>query len=566
MLKRFTKGAAGCLLAGALWMFSHSLAAQSVWAPQDEGYYHLLDRYEIRQGHFSKSFFTSVKPISRKAIARFAENILDSTQLELNATDRFNLRFLQNDNWEWAPSAEVRQKPLLKYFYRAKPDLYHVQTEDFDLHIKPVLYLQGGFEQDSDVMPYLNTRGVELRATIDDKVGLYTFLAENQAAFPGYVREQIGERRMVPGEAFWKRFKEEGVDFFTAQAHVHVQASKHIGVQFGQGRIFIGNGMRSLLLSDVGSSYPFLKIQTKVWRFNYTNLFAQLRGNIPSSSGGSRANIRYPKKYLAMHHLSLNITDHFNIGLFEAIIAGDSTRSGFEVEYLNPVIFYRAVEQYGGSQDNAMVGADFKWNFLRHIQLYGQFALDEFLLSAYRQSEGWWGNKWALQLGGKYVNLFGLPNLDLQLEWNRVRPFMYSHITGYTNYMHYSQPLAHPLGANFDEKLAIIRYQPAGRWTATLSLMQSEYGEDPKGENFGGDILKSYTSRSQDRGFEIGGGLNTRIHMADLRVSYMPAHRLYLELTHTIRKKERELPELSSQSQITQLGLRWNIGRRSHFF
>lgn len=566
MLKRFKKGAAVSLLTTTFWIFSHALLAQSAWAPQDESYYHLLDRYEIRQGHFSEHFFTSFKPISRKAIAGFAEDVLDSAQLELSATDKFNLRFLLNDNWEWTPAAEVRQEPLLKYFYRAKPDLYHVQTPDFDLHVNPVLYLQGGFEQGSDIRPYVNTRGVELRGSIDGKVGFYSFLAENQAVFPSYVREQIGERRIVPGEAFWKRFKQEGVDFFTARAHVNLQATKHIGVQFGQDRFFLGNGMRSLLLSDVGNSYPFLKIQTQVWRFNYTNLFAQLRGNIPASPSGSSANIRYPKKYLAMHHLSLNISDHFNVGLFEAIISGDSTRGGFEVEYLNPVIFYRAVEQFGGSQDNALVGADFKWNFLRHIQLYGQFALDEFLLSAYRESEGWWGNKWALQLGGKYVDLFGLPNLDLQLEWNRVRPFMYSHITEYTSYNHYSQPLAHPLGANFDEKLAIIRYQPAGRWSATLSLVQSEFGEDPEGENFGGNLFKSYTSRTQDRGFEIGGGINSRAYMADLRLSYMPAHRLFLELTHTIRNKESELPELSSQSQITQLGLRWNIGRRTHFF
>ncbi|WP_236614053.1 hypothetical protein [Nafulsella turpanensis] len=541
------------------------LLAQSVWAPQDPGYYHLLDRYELRQGSFSSTFFTSFKPIGRQAIARFAEEQLASADYDLSRADRFNLQYLLNDNWEWTEAAEVAQKPLLKYFYRASPDFLHVEKEDFQLHVNPVLHLMAGIESESEVRPYLNTRGVELSATIDDRVGIYTFLAENQAVFPVYVRENIRERRAVPGEAFWKNFKENGVDFFSARAYVSVRATEHIGVQFGQDRFFIGNGVRSLVLSDYGNSYPFLKVQTKVWRFNYTNLFAQLRGDAPASTGGS-LNQGAPKKFMALHHLSFNITDDFNIGLFEAIISGDSTSNGIELEYLNPVIFYRAVEQYGGSEDNALLGMDAKWNFLRHFQLYGQLVLDEFLLSAYRQNNGWWGNKWALQLGGKYVDVLGLPNLDLQLEWNRVRPFTYAHKTDYTNYTHYSQPLAHPLGANFDEKLAILRYQPAGRWLMTGRLMQADYGRDPAGVNFGGNIFKSYITREQDTGNTIGQGIATKVQRADFVLSYMPAHRLFLELHQTFRQQESALPEEGSSSSITMLGLRWNIAPRDYLF
>lgn len=552
------------LLAGML--CSTASFAQSVWAPQDAGYYHLLDRYEIRQGRFSDTYFTSVKPIERRAIADFTEKLLDDPTFSFSNADRFNLQFLMDDNWEWSPRADVEQKPLLRHFYKAKPDFYHVYMPGFNLHINPVLHLTGGIEQGSDVRPFINTRGVELRATIDEKVGIYTFLGENQAAFPGYVRDYIRDQRAVPGEAFWKRFKDNGVDFFSARAYVSVQATKHIGVQFGQDRFFIGNGHRSLILSDVGTSYPFLKLQTKIWRFNYTNIYAQLRGNIPAGSWGSSGG-NYPKKFFGLHHLSLNITDNFNIGLFEAVISGDSTNTELGLEFLNPVIFYRAAEHYGGSsRSNAMAGIDYKWNFLRHFQLYGQFVLDEFLLDAYRQGDGWWGNKWALQLGGKYVDAFAIPNLDLQMEWNRVRPFMYSHMSDYTNYTHYSQPLAHPLGANFDEKLAIVRYQPAGRWSAEARFMQASYGEDPAGANYGGNIFKNYTTRELDRGNAIGQGIATEVRMVDFTLSYMPAHRLYLELHQTWRNQDSEDPAIVRSNSITQLGMRWNIGRRSHMF
>ena len=566
MKERFLKPAVTWGMAGMLFFLSGSAWAQGVLAPQAEGYYHLLDRYEIRQGAFSDTYFTSFKPVSRRAIASFVENLEDSAGLEWSKTDQFNLQFLLNDNWEWTDEAEVMQKPILKYFYRAKPDFFHVNIKDFDLHLNPVLYVKGGIESDTEVNPYVNTRGLELRATIDEIVGIYTFVGENQAVFPSYVRDQILDRRIVPGEGFWKRFKEDGVDFFTARGYVSVQATRHIGVQLGQDRFFIGNGARSMILSDIGNSYPFLKIQTQVWRFNYTNLFTQLRGNIPATAGGS-LNMDSPKKFMALHHLSLNVTDNFNIGLFEAIVSGDSV-SGytFDVEYFNPVIFYRAIEHYGGSQDNAMVGMDMKWNFLNHFQVYGQFVLDEFLLSAYREGNGWWANKWASQLGVKYIDFFGLPNVDLQLEWNRVRPFMYAHKTDYTNYTHYSQPLAHPLGANFDEKLAIIRYQPLGRWTAEATFMQYTYGADTPGWNAGGNIFRDYVEQRKEFGNIIGQGVATKVQYADFTLSYMPAHRLYLELTQTFRRQDSELDLNDRKSSITQFAVRWNIGRRNHMF
>ena len=209
---------------------------------------------------------------------------------------------------------------------------------------------------------------------------------------------------------------------------------------------------------------------------------------------------------------------------------------------------------------------DAKWNFLKHFQVYGQFVLDEFLLSAYREGNGWWANKWASQLGAKYVDVLGLPNLDLQLEWNRVRPFMYTHKWSYTSYTHYSQPLAHPLGANFDEKLAIIRYQPFGRWTAEATFMQSNHGDDSAERNFGGDVFRSYIDQRQEYGNVIGQGISTKVQYADFTLSYMPVHRLYLELSQTFRKQDSQLDENDKTTSITQLGLRWNIGHRNLLF
>lgn len=556
------------LFTGVLPVFS-----QSTNVPHTAEYYHLLDRYEIKSGRFSRQFHTGFKAVHRKAVAEFAETRIDSIRLKavmgnplphISGVDAFNLQFMANDQWEWTGAASVERRPLLGYFYRHAPDLFSVDRPDLDLHVNPVLLLQGGMERDG-LSTYANTRGIEIRGMINRRLGFYSFMAENQARYPAFVRDHISSRKVVPAEGPWKEYKEEAVDFFTAIGYVSFNATRHINFQLGQDRFFIGNGRRSMILSDIGSTYPFLKIQTQLWRFSYTNLFAQLRGDTYAHRPGSPAGY-FPKKFLAMHHLSLNVTDNFNIGLFEAIVSGDSLQSGLEVEYLNPVIFYRAAEHYTGSvTGNAMVGADVKWNFLQHFQLYGQFVLDEFHLGYLRDSQGWWANKWASQLGFKYIDVLGLLNLDLQWEWNRSRPFMYAHKSDYTNYTHFSQPLAHPLGANFDEHLLALRYQPLDRLSLELQYLHAHYGSDSTETSYGGDIFKSYQDREQEFGHYIGQGIPNQLRLGQMTASYMLAHRLYIDFSYTYRRHS-SAPSAISSTHISTAGLRWNIGRREHLF
>jgi len=49
---------------------------------------------------------------------------------------------------------------------------------------------------------------------------------------------------------------------------------KYFNFRVGYGRHFIGEGYRSLFISDNGSPYPYLNIQTQVWRIKYVNIFA----------------------------------------------------------------------------------------------------------------------------------------------------------------------------------------------------------------------------------------------------------------------------------------------------
>lgn len=547
--------------------FSINLFAQSANAPLNEDYYHWIDRYELENSTISDQIHTSFKPYQRKNIAAYINELRKGNRSEV---DQFNLQFLASDNWEFLDSVNnVSKRPVLKRFYRVESDLYHVSTKDFDLHVNPVLHLGGGMETAADENTFINTRGVQVRGMVDGKVGFYSFIGENQIIFPTYVRDYVSENIVVPNEGFWKDFKDNGVDFFTARGYISFNATKHINLQFGHDRFKIGNGYRSMILSDNTPAYLFLKMNTQVWKINYTNLFTELTADVFGNAGGLIANDQYPSKYMALHHLSINISKKLNIGLFESVIYGaDSVGNSadFDLQYLNPIIFYRALEQQGGSPDNVLLGMDFKWLPFKKVSIYGQLVLDEFLLENVREGDGWWANKFGVQLGGEYVDAFGINNLDLQAEANVSRPYTYSHGSPYGSYSHYEQSLAHPLGANFTEFVGIVRYQPAPKWYVQLKGIKSNFGSDPVGQNFGGDILKNNITRENNFGNEIGQGINNDLYFANATVSFQWRHNFFIDLSHIYRKVESEDPGLNTSTNYTSAAIRWNIPQRLNGF
>jgi hypothetical protein len=540
------------------------LLAQSNYAPLNEDYYHWIDRYEVKSGRIIPEVFTTVKPYKRSAIVAFLDSA-DRYQVFQSAADEFNSTYLRNDNWEWsrAESSNSR-KPLFRHFYKKRSDFFHVDSEDFDLHINPVIYVGAGNDSRRDDMLFLNTRGVEVRGMVDKKVGFYTYLADNQTLLPSYVSDQMALNQVVPHEGFWKKYKDgDGVDFLQARGYISFEATRHISLQFGHDRLFIGNGYRSLIFSDFAPPAFFLKGNVKVWKLNYLFMVNQMVAD------RQVVNNSYPNKFNALHHLSINIGKKLNIGVFESVVFSPDDTTGtdhFRMDYLNPIIFYRAIEQQNSSTDNVILGLDMKWNVVKKLSLYGQFILDEFVISHIKAKDGWWANKFGIQAGGKYIDAFGLPNLDLQGEINIVRPYTYSHYTNYGGYSSYRQPIAHPLGANFKEIVGILRYQPLPRLNLTAKLSLIETGRDVAGVNWGGDILKNNTSRQQELNNRTGQGIANDILFGSFTASWQFKHNLFIDASVIVRQSESPEPIYNNNTNISSLALRWNIPQRLYEF
>ena len=532
--------------------------AQTTYIQEGSKSYDFIDRLEIKQQINPELNFSTLKPYSRKSIVPAVEYIDSMARINgsnLTSIDQYNLNSFLMDNSEWVSGSKesfLSKKPFWKSFYVTKPNLFEVNTKDFFLAVNPVINFQAAKESGNSSNLFLNTRGLTARGRIANKIGFSTTITENQERGPQFFQDRVNQFHAVPGVGFYKSFKKTAFDYFDARGYVTFNATKYIDIQFGYDKNFIGDGYRSLFLSDDANSYLFLKLNTRIWKFNYQNIFMELMPQFQKSGDNLLA-----RKYAAMHHLSMNVTNWLNVGLFESVVFG--RKQYFDFEYLNPIIFLRYAEGNVGSPDKAHVGIDFKANAAHKFQFYGQFLLDEFIAKQITKDNGYWANKYAYQLGAKYVDAFTVKNLDLQVEINRVRPFTYSHYDSVTNYTHYNQMLAHPLGANLQEYIGILKYQPAPKWYINARAIYYYQGLDSAGINFGSNPFELYTTRTKDFGYFVGDGRKVKCLNASLVVSYELKENLFIEGSYLFRKYTG-----FSDANIFGIGIRLNSARRDY--
>lgn len=436
--------------------------------------------------------------------------------------------------------------------------LLRVDTVGFRLNADPLVNFEIGRQTDANRSTWVNTRGIRIDGSIGRDFAFHTAFFESQAVFSTWIDSISRAIRLVPGQAMYKTYKDNGFDYAFAEGHVSYSPSKYFTFRLGHGRNFLGDGYRSLLLSDAAFNYPYFLISTKVWKLQYINLYAQMMDlTVPRAEWDP-----WHKKFTTMHYLTWNVTPWLNVGVFEAIVwdSGDSTgHRGFDFNYLNPVIFYRPVEFSLASPDNALLGGSVRFIIRRKAVLYAQLMLDEFKLSHVVKGDGWWANKHGFQMGVKAFDAFNIDHLFLQAEYNHVRPYTYSHYEPVQNYGHYNQSLAHPAGANFREFNVLASYR-LQRWLFDYKMVYSVHGADTAGLNFGGDIYKPYLTYVTEFGNKIGQGLKTTLFMHDLKIGWLvnPATNLQINAGITIRQ------ESSDKSDFTGT-LLW-FGLRSSLF
>lgn len=447
--------------------------------------------------------------------------------------------------------------------------LLQVKKKDYWFTLDFLFDLQLG-KDNSDAVSYTynNSRIFRINGGFGEKFSFSAMIYESQGRFANYVNQFITNPSpnfrpafsagLVPGRGKAKEFKEDAFDYPVAEGYMSYTPSKYMQFQLGHGKNFIGDGYRSFILSDVATPSFYLKAKFNFWKFQYTNVW--LWANDVRQA--AVINNEHARKYVAAHYLSINITDRFNLGLFEtAISAGEN---GIDAAFLNPLMFFRSVEfNRGEDAGNAIIGLTAKYKLSDKTSVYSQLVIDEFSVGNLGDLSDW-RNKFAFQVGAKYFDAFKVENLFLQGEFNYARPYTFAHRNPVLNYGHYSQPLGHLWGANFWELIGIARYKK-DRWSGSAKLVLGKKGFDfDQSVSYGGDIYQSYDIRFSDTGNQLAQGNTATILIGDIQANYLlnPANGLSLFAGFTFRSFAPETPSTNFQKDTNTwftLGLRADL-------
>lgn len=491
--------------------------------------------WQYTQGRLPRAFLTH-QPLSAYEAHRYLDD-LRAYRRDMNDVER---QLLDRYSGDATMSAANTVNNRFGSLYSNGIDFISSRGDDFSIQVNPLLYLAAGYNKrsveragDDALAMWQNTRGVRLSGAIGPSVFFETRIEENQR-IPGLPQFDKNSAPRLGNVNFDTEgdspLSTAAYDYFLATGIVGAR-TKYFEFRFGRDRNLWGVGKSSVELSNYSTVYDQLQIRTTVGRVQYTNLFAGFQDltDLPSEFPETRS---IPRKYGAFHRLSINVGKRMNLGVFEGVVfADDSTRSGFDVAFLNPVIFYRAVESDLGSSANVVAGADYNWVVSPGLVTYTQIVIDEFKLSElFHPNRGWWANKWSWQLGLQVVDpIPGLSNLRMRVEYTRTRPFTFSHRVPNQGYIHYEDLLAHPSGPNAEDVGLFFSYQPTPRIFGELNFAMTIRGRNSATENFGADPGVSYETRNGDFGHSLLQGVPQNHVLFEIHGGYELIPNLFVE-------------------------------------
>ena len=530
----------------ALKPYDHSIFKSQINIPFSHNNY---SRFDEAMNQLGSNNHTASKPYTYAEVAKYYDMKAANDKLSKKATNWWGRKFF-NEN------------------------MVELQGENYWFTFNPIADLRLGKTNDkTNNSTYQNTRGIQIQGALGKELVFTTTIFESQGRFADYLNQYAnsikpagGDPAIIPGIGIAKEFKNDAYDFPSADASLTYTPSKFINIQFAYSRNFLGDGYRSLLMGDGASPHPFIKINTSFWKIKYTNTYMWLKDVRPEVV----VDKTYATKFMSNHYLSVNITNRLNLGFFESVIWTNDNNRGFDINFINPIIFYRTVEFTSSARSgNAVLGLTGKYKINNQINIYSQFILDEFALSDIKAQNQSWRNKYGYQIGVKYYNAFGLKDLYVQLEYNRIRPYVYSHSDPKTNYAHNNQSMGHQWGGNFEELIAITRYNHGrfyGDAKFTYGIRGLDFDTATDKFNYGGNIYKSYLDdRPSDTAVKVGQGNTTKLFIADVQAGYLinPTTNLKVFASYLYRSFN---PKFDTATVFAQNTSWFSIGFRTDIF
>ncbi len=297
-----------------------------------------------------------------------------------------------------------------------------------------------------------------------------------------------------------------------------------ISAQLGREKLKYGYGYsKSLALSGDAPNMDFLKFVFQYGIINFSSIFASTVGEF-----NTNRDLRYTK-YFSANKIKLSFENLFDVGLGETIISS----SGIQLGYVNPLIFYKFVEQSLQDRDNGTIFFEMQTHFLKDLELQGTFFLDENILSNLSDLEKT-SNKTAYQLGFFWYEPAGVKNLSLVFEYTKIRPYVYTHFDPKNTYTAFGIIMGHPIGPNADQIFTKLGYNLSDRVTCNFEYQHIRKGENIYNANgmlvinVGGNVYDAYRQGIDSDHAYFLDGIRINEDLFRLNISYEPLKNYFL--------------------------------------
>lgn len=476
-----------------LFFYHLSIYSQVVFESIDKDIYSYLERLGNKGVIQIDDLF---RPFSRYYIGEKLNEAREKIR-HLTELEREELEFYEKEYyWEQNGFGSLNGNKYLSYFETGKSGRYHIfsyNDDTFKFNAVPQL----GFKQtfiDKD-KNFLSEMGLDLYGYLLNNIGFSLEIKTNN------IRGEAIDitREFTPQTGFLPDVRDRGRDVGYSDVNASISVDWRWGsasiskdyMQYGYAKF--GN----LILSNKAPSFPHIKLQLNpVDWFKFYFFHAWLTSDVIDSANlAAYKRDIYIDKFFAWHAISVTPFRGFDISLGESVIYGDK----LEIAYLMPVMFYFFADDFISSRRGKPGDANQQIfltlssrNNIKNTHLYTTLFIDEMTIGGINGSifinnsyGGATKRRERTQLGytvGASITDLPFDNLNLNLEYTRINPFVYGHHDPAQTYRNSSYLMGHWMGHNADLFYSSINYRifrglQSTFWGAYIRKGSDDYSE-----------------------------------------------------------------------------------------
>jgi hypothetical protein len=482
----------------ALLLWNSRLAAQVGYVNVSNRIYHFLERMQTRG--ILKDYNSFELPKTKKQIGKWLRRLNAKKNL-LGKKDREILtELLKEFYFETFGSAEKNSSLLKKDDYKIFGDkrnflYFYSNSKGTNFYVN----LLGGLkeavrstENTKKSGDYTNnsttlfTFGGKIGGTFYDQLGFE--IKGTNGTFSGdkLLAESFQETKF--NYKFTKTDeKNVGSQFFDNTEGYLAWQKKWMEIKVGSDRNLFGEGILRDILSNNSPREDYIALKLRYKAFSYTFYHEKLLGEVSHDEKGMRV---VSKKNLAYHRFGLRIGRKTFLNVGEMVIY--SFRD-FDLAYLNPFNFYKSSEHAGQDRDNTFLFFDLSNYSFRNFKLFASVIIDDLDFS--KIGTHWWGNKLIYNAGFYTTVLNKFSPLDVEFQYLRIDPFVYTHRLSGNNYTNFDACIGAPVPPNSSSIAGRLIFTPTGKLSLDLNFLYSVHGANVYGEkgelvkNVGGSLL-----------------------------------------------------------------------------